>query len=354
MENHAPQKEFIPWPDLIRVVATVLVVMIHVSGQITNIWGQVPNSDWFIANIYGGFARICVALFFMISGYLLLPRSESLTTFYRKRLPKVVIPWVAWSLIYLGWFCGNHHGTCTPPVIQDLLLVQGTYYHLWFLRSLIGIYLILPVLRLMIHPDADKKILWYWFGLWLIFQPGLAIAKRFWGFETSLSAPLTIGFIGFFILGYLLGSWNLSRLTAILSTVAWFVASLVTVIGTYILTRPSGKFDGFFYDLISLNVTVASAAAFLLLREVSESRVFASAKVHGFIRWLASGTFGIYLVHILVIEILHGWIPGIHLDSFMGNPIWSIPLTTGVVFLVSFLTVRLLQKIPVLEHVVPG
>jgi len=353
MDVQPPKKDFTSWVDLIRVVATVLVVMIHVSGQITNIWGQVPNSDWFIANIYGGFARICVALFFMISGYLLLPRSESLSSFYRKRLPKVVIPWVAWSLIYLGWYCGNHPGTCTLPAIQDLLFVQGTYYHLWFLRSLIGIYLILPVLRLMIHPDTDKRSLWYWFGLWLIFQPGLAIANRFWGFKTSLSAPLTLGFIGFFILGYLLGNWMLSRLTVSLAAVAWFAASLVTVIGTYLLTRNSGKFDGFFYDLMSLNVTVASAAAFLLLRWISESRVFASAKVHDFIHWLASGTFGIYLVHILVIEILHGWIPGLHLDSFMGNPIWSIPLVTVFVLLISFLIVRVLQKIPVLDHIVP-
>ncbi len=182
----SPQKEFLPWADLIRVVATILVVTVHVSGQITNIWGEIPESEWFIANIYGGMARICVPLFFMISGYLLLPRSESLGTFYRKRMPKVVIPFLVWSLVYLGWYCGNHPGTCTPPLIQKLLFIQGTYYHLWFMYSLIGIYLILPVLRLLVRPEVDRKILWYLIGLWLIFQSALNFVGYFWGFRINI------------------------------------------------------------------------------------------------------------------------------------------------------------------------
>src|SRR5215217_2703116 len=177
MDNPAAKKEFIPWADLIRVVATVLVVVVHVSGQITNAWGKVPDGWWIIADVYGGIARICVPLFFMISGYLLLPRSENLGVFYRKRILKVLIPFVGWSLIYVWWFCGNHPGTCTPSFIQDLLLVRGAYYHLWFLRALLGIYLVLPVLRLMIQPETDRKILWYWIGLWLVFQTGLTLAK---------------------------------------------------------------------------------------------------------------------------------------------------------------------------------
>ncbi len=183
MNVQASQKEFLPWADLIRVVATILVVTVHVSGQLTNVWGKIPESDWFIANIYGGIARICVPLFLMISGYLLLPRSESLGTFYRKRMPKVVIPLLAWSLIYLGWYCGNHPGTCTPSLVRNLLFVQGTYYHLWFMYSLIGIYLILPVLRLLVKPEADRKILWYLIVLWLVFQSALNLANQFAGFQ---------------------------------------------------------------------------------------------------------------------------------------------------------------------------
>ncbi len=353
MQDPTPKKDYILWADLIRVVATILVVVVHVSGQITNVWGEVPNGQWFIANIYGGIARICVPLFFMISGSLLLPRSESLGTFYRKRIPKVLIPLTVWSLIYLGWFCDNHGGACTPNLIQEMLLVRGAYYHLWFLRALLGIYLILPILRLMVQPEADRKILWYWIGLWLVFQTGLTLAKQFWGFQLGLNVPLATGFVGFFILGYLLGTWSLSRTAIIFSALVWVLGTLATIIGTYRMTQYSGEFEGFFYDFTSLNVILASAAAFLLLRWLSETEGFTLPQVHNAIRWIASGSFGIYLIHILVIEVLQSKIPGFHLDSFIGNPLWSIPLLSAIVFTVSFVFVRVLQKLPFLKSIIP-
>jgi surface polysaccharide O-acyltransferase-like enzyme len=353
MSNPTDRKGAILWIDLIRVVAIYLVVVVHVSGQLTNVWGKIPADQWILADIYGGIARICVPLFFMISGHLLLPRSESLGDFYSKRMTKILVPLVVWSLIYLGWYCGGHPNTCTPSLAWDLLLRQGTYYHLWFLYSLLSIYLILPILRLMIKPDTDKRILWYLIGLWLIFQPILTTAHRFWGFSIKLSAPLATGFVCFFVLGYLLGEMTLSRTKIILSALVWVMNTLITIIGTYLLTRNSGQFDGFFYDFVSLNVILASGAAFLLLRWISERTFFTSANVQLSMRTLATSTFGIYLIHVIVIEVLRYGIPSLQISSFMGNAIWSIPFASTVVFIVSFLIVRILQKIPVLKNIVP-
>ena len=353
MSDQTSRKEIISWADLIRAVAIFLVVMIHVSGQLTNAWGKIPTEQWIIADIYGGIARIAVPLFFMISGYLLLPRSERLGVFYSKRMTRILIPFVVWSLIYLGWYCGNHAGACTPSFVWDLLLVQGAYYHLWFLYSIISIYLILPVLRLMIRPDTDKRILWYLIILWLIFQPILGIAHKFWNFSIKLSPPLAIGFVCYFIFGYLLGEMMLSRTRIVVSGVVWGISTCVTIVGTYLLIRLSSQFDGFFYDFVSLNVILASGAAFLLLRWISEREFFKSSLFHTFVRVLATSAFGIYLVHILVIEVLRDWIPFLHISSFMGNAIWSIPLVSVVVFSLSFLIVRILQSIPILKYIVP-
>jgi surface polysaccharide O-acyltransferase-like enzyme len=233
------------------------------------------------------------------------------------------------------------------------LFVQGTYYHLWFMYSLIGIYLILPVLRLLVRPDADRKIVWYLLGLWLLFQSVLNFAKYFGDFKIGISAPLANGFVGFFILGYLLGPWRLSRFTAIFTGTAWVLATIVTILGSYSLTRASGKFENYFYGFTTPNVILASVTGFLLLKWISETWNFESPGAHHFIRQLAAASFGIYLVHVLVIEILGGWLPGIQLDSFIGNPLWSIPLVILIVFALSFLIVRGLRKIPVLNRIVP-
>jgi surface polysaccharide O-acyltransferase-like enzyme len=70
-------------------------------------------------------------------------------------------------------------------------------------------------------------------------------------------------------------------------------------------------------------------------------------------RILAGSAFGIYLVHILVIEELRYYIPFLKISSFMGNAVWSVPFVSAVVFLLSFLIVQILQKIPILKYIVP-
>ena len=201
--------------------------------------------------------------------------------------------------------------------------------------------------------DTDKRILWYLIVLWLIFQPVLTTAHKFWNFSIKLSASLATGFVCYFILGYLLGEMTLSRRKIILSAVIWVISTLITIIGTYLLTRNAGRFDGFFYDFVSLNVILASGAAFILLRWISERRSFASANVQLSLRTLATSTFGIYLIHVIVIEVLRYGIPYFQVSSFKGNAIWSIPFASTVVFLLSFLIVHILQKIPILKHIVP-
>jgi surface polysaccharide O-acyltransferase-like enzyme len=353
MSDQIGRKETILWIDLIRVVAIFLVVMIHVSGQVTNHWGEIPADQWLIGNVYGGIARVAVPLFFMISGYLLLPRTESLRAFYTKRMMRILIPFVVWSLIYLGWYCWNHATICTPSFVGDLLFVQGTYYHLWFLYALIGIYMILPVLRLMIKPDMDQRILWYLIGLWLIFQTLFTITNEFWNFTLKITPPLATGFVCYFIFGYLLGGITSSCLKIILATILWMLGTLITIIGTYFFTRNSGQFDSFFYNFVSFNVILASGTAFLLLRWISERKYFASAVAQALTGALATSAFGIYLIHILVIEAVSGWIPWVHINSLIGNAIWSIPFVSILVFSLSFLIVRILQKIPVLKYIVP-
>jgi len=353
MAQQPPKKELVRWVDLVRVVAMFLVVVIHVSGQLTNVWGQIPTTQWIIADVYGGIARVSVPLFFMISGFLLLPRSESLGSFYSRRIPKIVIPLVVWSFIYLAWFCGGHPGTCTPGLVQNLLLVQGTYYHLWFLYSLLGIYLVLPLLRLMVRPDTDRRLLWYFIVLWLIFQPLWTVLQQFWHIYINISAPVATNFLPYFFLGFLLGEMTLSRRLMLVSSALFVIASPATSLGAYLMTRAAGQFNGFFYDFLGFNVIFASAGAFVLLRWAGETAAFSSPRLHAITRSVATTTFGIYLIHILVIEVIGYGIPFVHLNSFMGSAWWSIPVVCLVVFCVSYALVRGMQKIPLIQQIVP-
>jgi surface polysaccharide O-acyltransferase-like enzyme len=347
----APRKgPVIYWADLIRVLAIYLVVVIHVSGQLTNVWGKIPESQWIMADIIGGLARVGVPLFFMLSGFLLLPRSESLRDFYGKRMLRIVIPFVFWSIFYISLDCIGKPGLCTRDYLLPYALLQRSYFHLWFLYSLIGIYFILPLLRLMVRPGTESKFLWYLIVLWLIFQPIRTLMDQFLHFSLNINAPLATGFLPYFILGYLLGDIALTRGRLIVAEAAFVIGSLITILGTYLLTRAAGKFNGYFYDYVTLGTILGTAGAFLLLRAVSDVGFMATDRFRSLMRWVAGGTFGVYLIHVLVI-----WgLDSIRVNSFMGFALWSVLLVATLVFVISFLIVRLLQKIPIMNYILPG
>jgi surface polysaccharide O-acyltransferase-like enzyme len=344
------KRPVIYWADLIRVLAIYLVVVIHVSGQLTNVWGKIPESQWIMADIIGGLARVGVPLFFMLSGFLLLPRSESLRDFYGKRMLRIVIPFVFWSIFYISLDCIGKPGLCTRDYLLPYALLQRSYFHLWFLYSLIGIYFILPLLRLMVRPGTESKFLWYLIVLWLIFQPIRTLMDQFLHFSLNINAPLATGFLPYFILGYLLGDIALTRGRLIVAGAAFGIGSLITILGTYLLTRAAGKFNGYFYDYVTLGTILGTAGAFLLLRAVSDVGFLAMDRFRSLMRWVAGGTFGVYLIHVLVI-----WgLDSIRVNSFMGFALWSVLLVATLVFVISFLIVRLLQKIPIMNYILPG
>jgi peptidoglycan/LPS O-acetylase OafA/YrhL len=189
--------------------------------------------------------------------------------------------------------------------------------------------------------------------LWLIFQPAIAFANHFWNFRINISAPLATGFLCYFILGYLLGEQKLTGVWIITSLIIWLLATSITIIGTSILSHNADQFDPFFYDFITFNVIFASAAAFILLKWLAQSKEFTSFQVNTAIRRLATRTFGIYLIHILVLEALSLWMPTFHINSFIGNAIWSVPLVGTLVFLLSLIIIAALQKIPIIQQIVP-
>ena len=91
-------KERIAFVDCIRVVACLLVMVVHASEQFYNMGAvsQVANEDnrlW--VSIYDGFfGRISVPLFMIVSAFLLVPIGQGVTMgqFYRRRFLRVGPP----------------------------------------------------------------------------------------------------------------------------------------------------------------------------------------------------------------------------------------------------------------------
>lgn len=92
------------WVSLARVIAAFAVVILHVSACVFPPDLQLGTANWWWANGYDAATRWAVPVFVMISGGLLLVpgKKESLALFYKKRLSRILVPLIFWSILYLS------------------------------------------------------------------------------------------------------------------------------------------------------------------------------------------------------------------------------------------------------------
>ena len=68
---------------------------------------------------------------------------------------------------------------------------------------------------------------------------------------------------------------------------------------------------------------------------------------------VSSCVLGIYLIHPIIIDILRSKAIGIKISAIYGNPIYMIPITITIVFVISFVIVYFLRKIKILRIILP-
>ena len=99
----------IVWLDVLRLCAIFMVICIHCSDPFNVSPEARSNPDFNLwGGIYGSFLRPCVPLFVMITGILLLPVKMSFEDFYKKRLLRIAVPFLLWSVLYnlFPWLTG--------------------------------------------------------------------------------------------------------------------------------------------------------------------------------------------------------------------------------------------------------
>jgi len=89
------------WADALRCVAAFWVVMIHVAAVPATHMADIPLSWWRWADAYDATSRAAVPAFIMVSGALLLTRTDwDTASFLRRRALKLVPAMLFWSLAY--------------------------------------------------------------------------------------------------------------------------------------------------------------------------------------------------------------------------------------------------------------
>ncbi|RMT29409.1 hypothetical protein ALP49_01857 [Pseudomonas syringae pv. solidagae] len=329
--------------DGVRFTAIFMVILIHVSAKGFLSMGL----NWWAVNFYESISRAAVPLFFMVSGALLLTKETSAKASL-KRIWRVTLPLFVWSIVYLAWF----QYTGTPFDDWVLRILRGPVVaHFWYLYTLIGAYLFLPVLIGFFKIENTSSTLLAMAG-WFI---GSSIVPLFYVLNQKGYLGVDWGFLPLYA-GYIVAGGLIyhrvknSDALVWLAAVAWAVCVSATALLTWQYSISVGHADETFYVYSSPFVVLAALSSFILLRALFNRVFLKSGRVRSFLIWAGKLNFGVYLVHVLVMF----WFDINGISYNFTTPWLAIPLTSIAILTVSGAMVYLLQKIPFVRQVVPA
>lgn len=318
--------------EWLRVFAAAAVVLMHTAAKR---WLSISHTvpEWEVLTWWDSLVRWPVPIFIMITGALFLPRKTALKKMLTHYIPRMAVCYLIWSAVY------NLYGG--ELTLQTL---ASGHYHLWYLPFLCGVYLTLPFLQKIAEDDAltDQLLaVSLVIGVlipWLV-KLGLFLLPEQSALLQTLSGMLNYSFffdhIGLLLLGHKLHKTVLTpmqrRTVYVLGLLGLSVTGYATIWATYRAEFQSSLF----FDFCAPNNLFAAAALFIFAKQHLTALPIPVAA-------LAKCSFGIYLSHVLVIDIFadHG------ISTLTLEPIWSVPVLSLAVFGISAAFTAVVRRIP--------
>lgn len=325
------QSQRLYWVDLLRLVAMLMVIAAHC----VDIYNATPQSDpmnSFWGAFIGSLMRPSVPLFAMMTGLLLLPIGESAAEFYKRRIPRVLLPMILWSAVYylIPWLTGVvgldksvittlfpfefSPSQETGDALKNIALIPFTFNgyttHMWYLYMLIGLYLLMPFLSAWVE-KRDRTMTNTFMALWLcsLTLPYLQqlIAPNLFG-ECAWNKFGTLyyfsGFVGYLLLGHLMARRSPIPLRKIVAMGVMLYVSgyIITYTGFASMAvqysyEEAPELLELFWQFCSPNVVMMALGIFLIVQRIN----ITSPRLQQLLANITRCSFGTYLMHYIFI-----------------------------------------------------
>jgi surface polysaccharide O-acyltransferase-like enzyme len=334
-------------------------VIVNHTIAIFDSFATIPLKRWIASDILFFVCKMAVPLFVMLSGALLLGKEESYKRVFVNKVAKTTLIVLIWSIIYrfIYVLIINNKLLSLDDIMRCIseAFIYPVSIHFWYLYMLIGLYLMTPFVRKMVKNFSEKDYIIFLI-FWLVFSSLLPFINLFEPikYPSYFEVPLFASFIGYYVSGYFLDNIKINRRIIIIFSAIFIVGLLISTSYTYYLSSIDNKTSRVLDNVLMFPIVISSLSCFVLIKYwgIYVSELLEKKKrIKNYIINISSKTFGIYLIHIIVIYAFEQ--TNLYNSLFSGyrNSIKQTLLFDCIIFILCFLIITVIKKIPLIKNI---
>lgn len=356
--------------DQLRVLAIFSIVCCHVSaGFLTKNVDLMMHAKTFYSTLLVNSGRfIGVPMFVMLSGALLINKNYSLSTFVKKRLNRVFVPFIFWVIIFILFSVVFLHESLTYDLVFKVFFgLKGSIGTiLWFIWMLMIVYIAIFIINKLLEYAKSRSYEQKCINALVAASLICYIVYNLIHIPYEMISYYCL-FIPYAIFGYYLthaefthmkmASFNITAKRIVISaSVLSVICYLYFVMTVYLKSIAMNNFfSASYFDFAAI---LFNFSIMLFFRYLPKSEGAVSKKVNAF---LTSGhmakailsvslcSYGIYFVHYLILTTLQ--VLYLYSVSYLNHPTFWVPVLVVVVFLSSWAVIWIISKVPYLNKV---
>lgn len=332
--------------ECLRVVAMMFVVAVHVAitalsdFSVQQVWEEVLFLA--IRNL-GHFA---VPVFFMISGALMLSPKKEIPI--SKLVKKYILRYIGVIAIF-GWGFAIIENVFVDKKLSLITFYKGfidmlsgkTWNHMWYMYSLVGVLLIVPILKAIIDRLKKDEVI-YICIVGFAFLSIIPLISYYGNFELGIKFPINSIYCIYMLLGYWMDSElimikeKLCKYMVAISFILIIVLSYINVVG---------------HDV---EILVSYTSPLILIYAIglfgyiinNKNKITKMSKIS---ICLAQNSFGVYIIHMFWINLIYKFIK---VNPFEGNALINFVIIYVLVLGLSVILSMIMKKVPIIKAII--
>lgn len=316
--------------DLLRVIACIAVIIIHVStAPVGSATTAVPGNIRKNMELIHILVRWSVPVFFMITGFCMMQKETCSYKYCFSKVLKYIV-----TLFTVGLFYALLEGVFLARTINLEIIINAfisviggyTWEHMWFVYSIIGVYLVMPVIHGFMKQGHQERLILT--GMLLVFNILCPVLGNY--LPIGVELPFD-GYLIYVCFGGMIAKCTIDK--------KWkYLSFMVIVISTvYLFVNVGKELFGFKHPIVCF----MAMGIFLLISQ-------ADYKANKIILEIAKCSWGIYLIHPFFMNVA---LKVLKIDLLSGMLYLKVFIFAIVLFMISLIATYILRKIPVIKTI---